>query len=310
MRHIHPNTPRDRQWDAGMRSTPCPPRRFLRLPRGWLPRFACSLTAISLLATASAVEMPFFAFDNGVGGMPPARQAALLKRLGYDGIGYTGVGDFARRRKASEEQGLGIFNLYIHSFVDKPEACDPAIRNAIPQLEGSGGDLWLTLRGKDSTDNSAIRIVREIADQAAAARVRVALYPHKGFFVSTTEEALRITRQVNRANVGVTINLCHELAAGNADRMDEIVRACAPHLFYVSINGADHGGTGWEELIRPLDSGTFNVAGFLKSLDDIGYRGPVGLQCYQVPLAPEESLRRSIDKWKEIRMANAAIPLR
>jgi sugar phosphate isomerase/epimerase len=246
---------------------------------------------------------PFFAFDNGVGrgaGWPPSKQAAVLKQLGYDGIGYTGTEDFAERRKAFAEQGLRIFNLYVPCFVDKPEPYDPQLKEAIRELKGTGVDLWLTVQGKAPDDAAAVRVVREIADEAAGAGVRVALYPHKGFFVATTDDALRILRQADRPNLGVTINLCHELAAGNANRMAAIAKACAPHLLYVSINGADHSG-GWAELIRPLDEGNFDVAGFLKSLGAVGYKGPIGLQCYQIPGAPEEHLKRSITRWKEIR---------
>jgi sugar phosphate isomerase/epimerase len=270
-------------------------RSFVRPARAFI--------AISLLTTTAIMGNPFFAFDNGVGrgaGWPPSKQAAVLKQLGYDGIGYTGTEDFAARRKAFAEQGLRIFNLYVPCFVDKPEPYDPLLKAAIRELKGTGVDLWLTVQGKAPDDTAAVRVVREIADDAAVAGVRVALYPHKGFFVATTEDALRILRQVDRPNLGVTINLCHELAAGNAEKMDVIVKVCAPHLLYVSINGADHSG-GWAELIRPLDEGKFDVAGFLKSLGTVGYKGPVGLQCYQIPGAPEEHLKRSITRWKEIR---------
>jgi sugar phosphate isomerase/epimerase len=95
------------------------------------------------------------------------------------------------------------------------------------------------------------------------------------------------------------VNLCHELAAGNADRMEAIVRACAPLLFLVSINGADRSG-GWSELIRPLDEGNCDVAGFLKLLGQIGYTGPIGLQCYNLKGDPEENLKRSITAWRRI----------
>ncbi len=268
-----------------------------------LKRFASHtlvILATCLIGTAAAIANPFFAFDNGLGKKSPVEQAALLKELGYDGIGYTGAGNFAARKKAFDEQGLKIFNLYVQSFVDNPNAYEAGLKEALPLLKGSGVDLWLTLQGKAPDDTAAVRVVREIADLAAASGVRVALYPHSGFFVQTAEEALRIVKQVDRPNVGLTINLCHELMAGHADRMDAIVKACAPHLFYVSINGADRKGT-WRELIRPLDEGNFDVPAFLKSLDAAGYKGPVGLQCYQVPGAPEEHLKRSINQWKKIR---------
>jgi sugar phosphate isomerase/epimerase len=263
-----------------------------------------AILATSLIGTASAIANPFFAFDNGLGRKSPSEQAALLKELGYDGIGYTGTGNFVARKKAFDEQGLKIFNLYVHSFVDNPNAYEAGLKEAVPQLKGTGVDLWLTLRGKAPDDTAAVRVVREIADLAAASGVRVVLYPHLDYFAQTAEEALRIVKQVDRPNVGLTINLCHELIAGNADRMDAIVKACAPHLFYVSINGADRKGT-WRELIRPLDEGNFDVPAFLKSLDAVGYKGPVGLQCFQVPGASEEHLKRSISQWKKIRNPTA-----
>jgi sugar phosphate isomerase/epimerase len=266
------------------------------------PTVFAKFIAIGLLTTAPVMGNPFFAFDNGVGrnlAWPPAKQAAVLKQLGYDGIGYTGTENLAERRKAFAEQGLRIFNLYVACFVDQPVNYDPQLKEAIRQLKDTGVDLWLTVQGKAPDDAAAVRVVREIADDAAAAGVRVALYPHKGFFVATADDALRILHQVDRPNLGVTINLCHELAAGNADRMDGIVKSCAPHLFLVSINGADRTG-GWSELIRPLGEGKFDVDGFLKSLGAAGYKGPVGLQCYQIPGAPEDHLKKSIANWKAI----------
>jgi sugar phosphate isomerase/epimerase len=254
----------------------------------------------SLITATVLLGNPFFAFDNGLGGKNPSEQAALLKQLGYDGIGYTGTGNFTGRKKAFDEQGLKIFNLYVHAFVDRPNAYEAGLKEALPQLKGTGVDLWLTLQGKAPDDTAALRIVREIADEAAAHGVRIALYPHDNYFVETAEDALRIVKQVDRPNVGVTINLYHELAAGNADRMDEIVKACAPHLFHVSINGADREG-GIPKRIRPLDEGNFDLSAFLKSLGSIGYKGPVGLQCFQVPGAPEDHLKRSFAKWQEIR---------
>ena len=259
-----------------------------------------AILATSLLTTTALMGNPFFAFDNGLGNKTPAEQAALLKQLGYDGIGCTGTGHFAERKKAFDEQGLKIFNLYVHSFVDNPNAYEAGLKEALSQLKDTGVDLWLTVQGKAPDDTAAVRVVREIADAAAAHGVRIALYPHDNYFVETAEDALRIIKQVDRPNVGVTINLYHELAAGNADRMDEIVKACAPHLFHVSINGADREG-GIPKMIRPLDEGNFDLSAFLKSLGYIGYKGPVGLQCFQVRGTPEDHLKRSFAKWQVIR---------
>ncbi len=257
-------------------------------------------TAADTAATGGATN-PFFAFDNGVGRelkWSPAQQAATLKALGYDGIGYTGTERFAERQKAFRDQGLKIFSLYVPCYVDKPEPFAPQLKEAIQQLKGTDVMLWLTVQGKATNDANAVRVVREITDLAGPSGVRVALYPHKGFFVATAEDGMRIVRQVERPNLGVSLNLCHELAAGNGGRLEAIAKACGPRLFLVSINGADQSG-GWNELIRPLGEGNYDVAGFMRTLRTIGYTGPVGLQCYDVKGDQKENLQRSIAAWRK-----------
>ena len=247
---------------------------------------------------------PFFAFDNGVGReakWSPEQQAALLARLGFDGIGYTGVSDFSLRQAAFHTRQLKIFNLYVHAYVDRPQTYEPELVALLPQLAGTGTVLWLTVQGRAPDDTRAITIVQELADAAARHDVRIALYPHKGFFVATADDALRLLPRIDRPNVGLTINLCHELAAGHAAQMDTIVQRCAAHLTLVSINGADHTG-GWNELIRPLGEGTFDVQGFLRTLYGAGYHGPVGLQCYNIKQEPEVHLTKSMAAWKRLQI--------
>ena len=50
----------------------------------------------------ASVANPFFAFDNGTGygRVSPEEQAAMLKELGYDGIGYTGAQQIPAMLKA------------------------------------------------------------------------------------------------------------------------------------------------------------------------------------------------------------------
>jgi sugar phosphate isomerase/epimerase len=138
-----------------------------------------------------------------------------------------------------------------------------------------------------------------VADVAQQHEVKVALYPHFGFYVATAHDALRLVRATDRANVGVSINLCHELRSGNAAQLDEIVQAAAPYLFLVSINGADHEGD-WDRLIQTLDRGDFDVGAFLKQLQAVGYLGPIGLQCYNLKGDQRENLKRSMQAWQKL----------
>jgi sugar phosphate isomerase/epimerase len=243
---------------------------------------------------------PFFAFDNGVGRgqWSPAQQARALKELGYDGISYNETIDLTNRLAASQAEGLKIFALYIHGFLDKPVRYEPGLTNAIRLLRGSDTMIWLTVREvRGPHDPEAVKLVQEVADLAAEGGLRVALYPHKGFYVATTDDALRIRKGVARTNVGVTFNLSHEVMAGNAGRFEPILRACAPHLFLVSINGASPGTT-IDETIKVLGEGTFDVRGFVDRLDQVGYRGPIGLQCFNLKGDPRENLKRSIATWR------------
>ncbi|MCU0782355.1 MAG: sugar phosphate isomerase/epimerase, partial [Akkermansiaceae bacterium] len=244
-------------------------RRILRLS---LPLWLLIAGLVAASSGAGDSPWPLFAFDNGVGRgvWPPAEQAATVKRLGYDGIhyNYTDPADFAAKLAACQAAGVPIHAVYVHSFLNKPgNSYDPKFREVIRLLKGSGTIIWLTLRdGKPGAqDAEAAAIVREVAGLAAEAGLKVSLYPHAGFYVATAEDAVRIARLVNLPHVGVTVNLCHELSAGHAGRLDQVVKTAAPLLNLVSINGAaplpGKGPKAWS--ILPLGEGTFDVAAFL-----------------------------------------------
>jgi sugar phosphate isomerase/epimerase len=269
---------------------------------------------ISCLALASASESsptwPFFAFDNGVGRgvWSPEVQAKTVKELGYDGIhyNYTNPGDFAKKLAACRSEGVPIHAVYIYTFVDNPEQpYDPGIKEVIRMLKGEPTMIWLTLRSNKpgTLDTQAAAITREISTLAAESGLSVSLYPHAGFYVATAEDAVRIAKLVNLPNLGITVNLCHELFAGNADRLDEVVKIAAPHLNLVSVNGASpvpgKGPKVWDTLA--LGDGSFDTTGFLRMVRDAGYTGPVGHQFYNVPGDDREKLDRASRAWKSIR---------
>jgi sugar phosphate isomerase/epimerase len=252
---------------------------------------------------------PLFAFDNGTGRgkLPFDAQAAMLKTLGYDGIGYTGTRRIPEMLAALDARGLTMFSTYVGANVDpgKPPY-DPGLPEAIRQLRGRPTVIWLFVRGgepsSDARDAEAVKILREVADMAAASDLRVALYPHAGFYVARVEDALRLVAKARRKNLGVSFNLCHFLKLDAERNIETTLAKAMPHLFLVSINGADRGATsrmGWDRLIQTLDRGDFDNRRFLATLLRLGYRGPVGLQCYAIPGPPRANLARSISAWKE-----------
>jgi sugar phosphate isomerase/epimerase len=248
---------------------------------------------------------PFFAFDNGVGRgtLDPTQQAAILADLGYAGIGYSGTRNIPAVLKALDARGLKLFSIYVGSSVDlKKPKFDPGLPEAIRQLRGRDTIIWLNMMGGKASgtasDERAVAIVDEVADLAAAAQLRVVLYPHVGMYVARVEDAVRIVKQAGRKNLGVSLNLCHWLKLDQEANLPERLREAMPYLMLVSINGADHQGD-WTRLIQTLDRGEFDVYGFLKTLRREGYTGPIGLQGYMIKGDPRENLRRSMDAWRK-----------
>ena len=51
-------------------------------------------------------------------------------------------------------------------------------------------------------------------------------------------------------------------------------------------------------LIQPLGQGAFDVDGLLRKIFALGYEGPIGLQCYNVPGDTRSNLEHNITEWK------------
>jgi len=259
---------------------------------------------------------PLFALTNCVQCekyATPDAHARVLKELGYAGIAPSGTVGVPAMLEAVDKHGIDLTALYVRADLDPEKGkYDAALPEVIRSLKGRDTFIWLyILRGKfapssDEGDAEAVAIVREIAAMCEEAGIRVALYPHTGFYVQRVEDAVRVVRKVDRPNVGVTFNLCHWLKVDEPASMKRLMELALPHLFLVTINGADADGQTWDRLIQPLDRGSFDVYGFLKTLQQLGYHGPIGLQCYGVPGDKHENLKRSMDAWRKLSAKLAA----
>jgi sugar phosphate isomerase/epimerase len=258
--------------------------------------------------TAMSATWPFFAMDNGVGRgvWTPAQQASTLRELGFDGISYnyTNVADLKVWLAELRRQELKLYALYFPVALQGTAPLPDGFAEAVDLLRGSGTALWMLIPAKSRPagyEAMAVERVREVADLAADAGLRVVLYPHVQCVPATAEEAFSLIEQAARANVALTVNLSHELAAGNGARLTEIVRHVAPRLAMVSINGAmDEPGPLWKNYIRVLGEGDHDVAGLLRTLRDVDYGGPVGLQSYGIEGEPRDNLAASMRAWKAL----------
>jgi sugar phosphate isomerase/epimerase len=265
----------------------------------WLFTVAC----ISSASLTPRLNNPFFVFDDGLGGGAPVQEAQLAREVGFDGISFDGAKLVAERLKALDERGLQFFFLYVGANVSDGEIVyEPGIEDSIRALKGRSTIVWLTIRGGGpGAEQRAVEATRKICDLAARENLRVALYPHYGMYVARLSDAMRVADEAKRSNLGVTFNLCHELRSGFDPDVRTLLERALPRLYAVSINGADQQGD-WDQLIQPLDRGAFDVAGFVRTLIQVGYNGPIGLQCYAIKGDARTNLEHSMQAWRNMAM--------
>lgn len=284
-----------------------------KLTRVFAAAIACLVTQQFTFADeASAARPAFFAFcmdthDSQKRSLE--QQAALLEELGYDGAGHLWLDNLEERIKTLDAHGLRLFQVYLQVNIaaDANSPYDPRLKESLPLLRGRKTMLALLMSGAapsdPALDERAVALVQEIADMANEAGVRVALYPHSGNWLEHVEDGLRIVQKAKRPNVGVMFNLCHWLKVDDEKNLKPLLTSAMPHLFAVSIHGADraeeiHAGTG--NWIQPLGNGSFDVGALLDTLRELGYQGPVGLQCYGIPGDARDHLTKSMTDWRRL----------
>lgn len=268
------------------------------------------LTTVS----ARAQTGPFFVFDNGLRGdqwTTIDAQLDLVKQIGFDGLSWRT--DSPERVKqvldGAKRRGLKVFAIYCNiDLKDGKVVYDPRLREIVAVCKGADTMLWPNITSKQfplsspDGDDIAVAGLRELAELCEANGLRIALYPHVNMWLHRVEDAIRVVKKVDRRNVGLTFNLCHALLDGAEPRIPALIEEAAPYLFLASINGADSGASPKEmaRIIQRLDQGSYDVGAVLRKFDEVGFRGPIGLQCYQVPGPADEMLRQSMAAWRRL----------
>ena len=236
-----------------------------------------------------------------------AEQAEMLKDLGYAGVGHVWLDGVADRLKTLDEKGLRLFQITMEVNVGagKPPY-DARFKEVLGLLKGRHVQFDLLVNGAKSSDPAfdarAVEILREMSNLARASGAQLLLYPHVSSWIERIEDCVRVADKVDRPNVGIMFNLCHWLRVDKQRDYKPLLKQAMPRLWAVSINGADEWDTnpGWEHYIQPLDKGSFDVAGLLKTLKALGFKGPVGLQCYGIGGDAREHLARSMAAWHKL----------
>jgi sugar phosphate isomerase/epimerase len=231
----------------------------------------------------------------------------MLKELGYTGVGHIWLDKVAERLKSLDDAGLKLYQvtMVVEVGPDK-KPYDARFKDVLELIRGRHVQFCVIMNGMKSSDVSVdphvVEILREMSDLAKDSGAELLLYPHQGSWIERLEDSMRVAEKVDRANVGVMFNLCHWLRVDKSRDYKALLRRAMPKLWAVSINGADNfdENPGWSRYIQPLDRGSFDMGGLLKTLKELGYKGPIGLQCYGIGGDAREHLAHSMGAWKKL----------
>lgn len=274
----------------------------------WLPASRCTLGVEPRDAGPKVHELFPFCIDwHDAKKRSFAEQAVMLKELGYPGAGHIWLDGVPERIESLDHAGLRLYQITmtVDLTPGKP-AYDPRFREVLSLVTGRRVQFCLLVGGMKPSDPAgderAVTILREMSDLARDSGSQLLLYPHVSNWVERVEDAVRVADKVARPNVGVMFNLCHWLRVDRSRDYRPLLEKAMPRLWAVSINGADmhDDGPGWDHYIQPLGRGDFDIARFVRTLDELGYDGPIGLQCYGIGGDAREHLTTSLAAWKKI----------
>ena len=288
----------------------------------WLAAVILPLAFLAVRADEGAARNPFFAYNFGrLTESSPAAQVGLLQRLGYDGISLGCESDadlkgldeyFAAVDRAPRT--FRIFAVYVFYNFKAPPAERDRWKTLLERIAGRGISLWLIVGppAENTTPADVTAIIGTIADAARLQQTEVVLYPHSKCSIASAEAALPFLTQLHRPNLGLAVHLCHELRAGNVDRLDAVVRNVAPFIRFATLAGTNatvdrtSSRTMENSTIKPLDEGDYDLRKFLRALRAVDYRGPIGFINFMIEQEPADYLARSISKWRTLNVEAAA----
>lgn len=249
-----------------------------------------------------------FRMDNVLNKMTIPERANMFVAQGFKGV------SFAIR----DESYLEVLEKYLDTKAVKTGAlqipvvyCVMDYSKKLPPWKAvlktaKGIDLWVIFRNTTSKKQVS-ETLEKMSLEAEKEGVDVVIYPHNDTSIESIEEALPYIKALNRPNLFLSLHLCHELKAGNGERLLDVAIKAKPHLKYVSISGANKTVSGSykpnkykSNVIQPLYEGDFPVDKFVKILQKINYQGPSFLHTWGIKESFLSHAPKSIKTWEDM----------
>lgn len=272
---------------------------------GSRPRILVHATAQTREATDKDLVLPvsrkdsfrpeFFVNRVGVEFGSPENDARKVKELGFHGQSQDWEFGAKLAKRVAEYRKLGLRVPSVYWKVNDTEK--PLSREQMEPLADSDAVIEVSVwKIRENT----IDAILKTADTAAELNVKLAIYPHKGHEIDTMASVMALADRLDHPNIGVMFVLCHFLRLEEIDTLEAVLKKAMPRLVAVSTSGGDIGSEEWPNLIQTLDKGSFPQKRLFRALKDLGYKGPVFLQCWGVKGDKEANLRNSMRAWHEI----------
>ena len=267
---------------------------------------------ISLCVYAQGIDKSLYTFDFKMEHMTIAERSELFSELGFSGTTFIVKTDEQREKlqeylktKAFSTGKLSIPVVYFSfDFSKNPENENKLWHKTLEALP-EGTALWVIILKKEATKEKTLALLKDMSREAHKLNKDIVLYPHDNCFIESAEEAIPFIEELNQPNLYLTMHLCHELRAGNGNRLLDVAIKASPYLKFASISGSnitmfgnDKGN--WSDAIKPLDKGDYDVSKFVSVLQKIKFKGKTMLHTFGIEDDPKDHLTRSINKWKSL----------
>lgn len=143
---------------------------------------------------------------------------------------------------------------------------------------------------REKQHESIVKCLKEAAELVEKAGVTLVLEPlnvlvdHKGYYLSTSSEGFEILREVDSPNIKLLYDIYHQqITEGNL--IDTITKNISQigHFHAADVPGRHEPGTG-----------EINYANVFRKIDELGYRGFIGLE-FKPQTDPKEVLKKVTD---------------
>lgn len=266
---------------------------------------------LSFLVDAQGIDDSLYVFDFELNNMTNQERITFLNNQGFKGVTF-GIHNQEQLKKLKEyletdEVKSGKFSVPVVYIVykfgekEKMDVVWKEILSIAPKMP-----LWVIVLNKDglATKEKTVELFDEMTTEAAKTGTDIVIYPHDNTFIESIDESMPYIEAVNKTNLKLTFHLCHEIRAGNANRLLDVAIKAAPYLTFASISGSNITmGTfqegNWSDAIKPLDEGDYPVEEFVLTLQKIKFKGKTVLHTFGIK-NNENHLARSLNKWDEM----------